>query len=166
MKLFKLRRSDKGDSELLSFMIIFPLLMFMILFLVDFSMYSMNRSTIESNARDAARTVAIMGGNGTPGNPTVLEATYGDSTACQDAGIGGGYTNTECTVWENLGDAGLVNTEITNVKCSPVMTKAVGQPVSCTVTWNYSGYTGFIGNGDQQTQGTSLSEVNLLGAGG
>ena len=75
--------SDKGDSELVSLLILLPLLLAMLISIIDSSMYFANRSQVQAAARDGARQVAIMGGAGN----TPIEKAYGSS--CDPASLSG-----------------------------------------------------------------------------
>ena len=63
-KFLKGLKSDRGES-LVSVLIVMPLLVVMLVTMVDFSVYILNQGQVRAAARDAARTVAIYGGNGT-----------------------------------------------------------------------------------------------------
>lgn len=169
---FKQFRSDRGDS-LVSAVIVLPLIIFLIFTAIDFSLYMGNRGMIQGIARDGARTVAIMGGDGTNNKGTTIEKAYGASraSACNDLDAASGYKSTnsaiECDLIKNLKNSkGLVNIQVNSVTCSPQYTTYIGQRVSCEIDWEYkgigvSGLT-FIDSTDSvKTTGTSESEVAL-----
>ena len=62
-RFFKSFKSDRGDS-LVSFIIVVPVLLMILITSVDYGIFMLNRGQIQAVARDAARTVAIYGGNG------------------------------------------------------------------------------------------------------
>ena len=76
---------DRGDSELVSLVLLIPLIVGILFTMIDMSVYFSNRAQIQSAARDAARTVAIMGGNGTSLSGTPIEVKYGSrrQKACE-----------------------------------------------------------------------------------
>lgn len=179
-KLMKRFASDSGNS-LVTLVIVLPLVVTFLITPIDFAIYSNNRSQLQSVARDAARTVAIMGGNGTQYTQTPLERQYADTTTpgarCgwEDfpadsrafEAYGKGLTTIECRTALLLnGHSGLVNTKITDVNCNPVFTSFIGQDVTCEIEWEYGGIPGSVFsalsfNRDQSVTGTSNSEVKL-----
>jgi len=182
-KLTKKLNSDKGDS-LVSTIIIFPLMIIMLVTAIDFSIYMANRGQIQGIARDGARTVAIMGGNGTNKQGTAIEAKYGNARSESCAGLESEAftsksTSIECNIIRNLENyKGLVNVEIKAVKCTPQKANFIGQRVSCEISWKYGGIPGstmtLMRNaasfnsdpalqGLNTTAGSSESEVNLNG---
>lgn len=168
-------RSDHGDS-MVSAIIVLPLLVAMLLTIIDSSIYLANRGQVQAIARDGARTVAIMGGNGNASMGTALEAKYGQSRAAACSGLTGGRasaalrdtsTPIECNIIRALNSAtGLVNTNIDAVTCTPQVTTFIGQRVACEVKWTYNGIPGsaisFLQLGKQNTTaGSAESEVML-----
>lgn len=181
-KLFKDNKDDRGNA-LVSSLFIFPLLIVMLITTVDFSMYLNNRAQIQGVARDGARTVAIMGGNGNATQGTPIEKQYGQSRASACNAVSGSKafnsssTAIECNMIASLDNhKGLVNVDVTGVKCSPTQANFIGQRVACEVRWVYGGMPasmlsmlqGSSGNseglrGVSVTAGSSESEVNLNG---
>lgn len=171
-KLISRLRSDRGNA-LVSAVIVFPLVVMFIVTGIDFSLYVSNRGQVQAVARDAARTVSIMGGNGTQSTGTPLEKAYGQTraSACNGLTSADGFksTNTaiECNAIKSIKEhKGLVNININSVTCSPSVATAIGQTVKCSVDWKYNGIPAsafsFIGsNGSNITEGTSQSEVRL-----
>lgn len=186
LKKFKKRfRNERGDA-LVSTIIIFPLMIIMLVTAIDFSIYMANRGQVQGVARDGARTVAIMGGNGNATKGTPIEAKYGSSKeeSCKDVNsdaLKPSTTAIECNIIKGLEThKGLVNVEITGVKCSPNKANFIGQRVQCEVSWKYGGIPGsgltLMRNGASfnedpalkginTTAGSSESEVNLNGIG-
>jgi Flp pilus assembly protein TadG len=149
--LFAKWRKDRGDSTLVSTIIVIPLIVAILITIVDTSMFFSNRAYIVNATRDAARTIAIFGGDGTPTTETPLEHAYGSvSDPC--AGLKSNpmiavkadpytaNTDVECQLMANLASsAGLVNTKITGVECGPNVSTFIGQQAYCDVTWSYAG---------------------------
>ena len=184
-KMKKRVGSDRADS-LVSAVFILPMLFFMLVTTVDFGIYLSNRGQIQAIARDGARTVAIMGGDGSASSSTSLEYAYGQnrSDVCKE--VTDQYTGTnisnkstiECNVIQSLSNnANLVNVEITNVNCGPNRATAIGQKTFCEVSWKNNGIPGSAMSftrgqdragdglgGTQVTRGSGESEVQL-GAG-
>lgn len=153
--LFKRLRRDKGDSTLVSTVIVIPLIVAILITIIDTSMFFSNRSFLINATRDAVRTVAIFGGNGTPTAETPLESAYGSNTnPCagdlrSNPMIDTTYdpatssTAVECQLMSNLASsAGLVNVKIKDVKCGPSKSSFIGQQAFCTVAWTYDGVPG------------------------
>lgn len=174
-------RSEEGNS-LISAIFIVPVMLFLLLTTVDYSIYLANRGQIQGIARDGARTVAIMGGDGTATKGTGIEVKYGvgdRSVACSgfnNAGITSNSSPIECNVAKALeNQTGLVNVKINSVTCNPSKTNSIGARTYCEVKWQYNGIPGSglglansIGgkqdvrlNGQNVTTGAAESEVNL-----
>lgn len=180
-------KSDKADS-LVSAVIILPMMFFMLITTVDFGVYMSNRATIQAIARDGARTVAIMGGDGTATSGTPLEAAYGQSrssvcTSAQNGIASSAYKSSEssaidCSVMSAINQStGLVNVEVSAVNCGPNASTFIGQRAYCEVKWSYGGIPGSAmsftrgDNGEQilggknTTTGSAETEVKFDGAG-
>lgn len=195
LKALKKRlKSDKADSEMVSLVLLLPLVLGILFTMIDTSIYFSNRAAVATVARDGARTVAIMGGNGTATTQTPIEHKYGLSKAEACAGLSthevvkkafSNPTTIECNVMRGLAEnSALVNVEITRVICSPNTSSYIGQRTSCAIEWNYGSIPGSAltlikGSkdsgevdvdkhgfaGEQKTIGTSESEVALPGSG-
>lgn len=186
-KIFARTKSDKADS-LVSAVIILPLMFFMLITTVDFGIYMSNRATVQAIARDGARTVAIMGGDGTVDRGTPLEASYGQSRAssctkaqegiASSAYIDAKSTAIECNVMSALNNStGLVNVEVSNISCGPDSSTFIGQRAFCEITWSYGGIPGSAmsftraSNGEQilggknTTAGSAETEVKFNSTG-
>jgi Flp pilus assembly protein TadG len=152
--------------------------------MIDTSIFFSNRSQIQSAARDAARTVGIMGGNGTAAQATPIEVRYGldRSTACARvtagspaaAALKSSSTPIECNLMAALSESrGLINTTFSSVTCSPTFTARVGANVKCEVQWSYGGIPGsaltLVTNADTEKAGvagqqtTSVSSTSEVG---
>lgn len=138
-------KDDRGSSELIAIILGFPLILFTMFSVIDISAYFVNLSSVKSVAQDGARTVAIVGGMGTATMATPLEARYGLTADACDSIVKGSSlykatsTPVECQVMKNMMATKLINTEVTEVTCTPMITKAVGDSTSCTVKWTYGG---------------------------
>jgi Flp pilus assembly protein TadG len=177
--VLKRLRSDRGDSNVVSLVIVLPLLVGLLFTIFDISCYFANRAYIQTVAHNGARTISIMGGNGTATTGTPIEKKYGlDRTAtCAEvssAGIAAAAKKTtstaiECNMMVALqGAAGLVNVSVQSVKCNPSATSSIGQRTSCEIQWKYDGTPGsgmsLLQLGQQNTTaGSSESEVNMGG---
>lgn len=191
--LLRRMRSDRGDSELVSLIILLPIVVGLLFTMVDTSIYFSNRAQVQAVARDGARTVAIMGGNGTGTQRTAIERQYGQDKSVACAGLDSNSvvtdaftaasTATECNMMQTLATSvGLVNVEVHSVACSPTQSSSIGERVSCSIQWTYGSIpaSGLLlirgttpeGNpdwskpglvGNNLTVGTSEAEVNLTG---
>jgi Flp pilus assembly protein TadG len=172
------RRSDRGDSQLVTFVLVMPLLFMLVVTMIDVSIYFSNRAVIQQVARDGARQVAILGGDGTATTRTQIEATNGETAACNSvtnpAARSANQTQVECKVLLRYEDSGLTNVTIDRVDCGPSFTTAVGQPTYCDVDWTYGGVPGavtsFLRGSDgaaplqhNRTRVTGEAEVNMTG---
>lgn len=174
------RHCDKGDSTLVTFVLVVPLFLMFVMTTMDTSMYFSNRATIQQIARDGARQVAIFGGSGTATARTPLEASYGGAGACRTvqnaASRTGDQTQVECSVLANFeaGGAGLSNVTVTKVECGPGRVDTPGGMTYCDVSWTYGGMPGstlsYIRNGEgesplqtNRTRVTARAEVSLTG---
>lgn len=155
-------KSDRGASSLISFILLVPLFLGLVITAVDLSFYFSNRAQVEAVARDAARTVAIFGGDGDVTMATSIEKSYGTSraTACSSgrADITNApnkyiFTNAdktdlsavECNVLAALANnTGLVSIsdEPVQVDCGPRQAQTVGTRTYCTIVYKYSGMPG------------------------
>lgn len=173
------RLRDGGASDLVVIILSLFLIIGIAVTIVDSFMYFNNRSNIYGFAHDSARSVAIMGGDGTAAQGTTIENTYGVSRASVCAGIGtaattqelaskvGNMSNIECALSDKLARANnLVNVRVKGVKCTPSLAQNIGQRTVCEVTWAYGGLPlsgfGFITLGkDTVTVGTGETEVQF-----
>lgn len=182
MKFFLKNRikSDKANS-LITAILVFPVLFIFLVSMIDFSIYLADRGQIQGIARDGARTVAIMGGNGDANSQTPIERKYGvnKSEVCANAGKGAvskgavkaTSTAIECNIMNAANNSkGLVNVQLTSVLCNPYMSTSIGETVTCEVKWTYKGIPGsafsFVKDIGQQTNvitGTAQSEVTMDG---
>lgn len=155
-------KSDSGASSLISFILLVPLFLGMVITAVDLSFYFSNRAQVEAVARDAARTVAIFGGDGDINYSTSIEKSYGANRAlaCSSSraditdapnkyiftnGIKSNLTAVECNVLAALANnTGLVSIsdEPVQVECGPRQAQTVGTRTYCTIVYKYSGMPG------------------------
>lgn len=182
-KSHKIHRRDKDKAEsIVSAVIVIPLVIAILFTMIDFGIFLMNRVVIQNSARDAARTVALVGGSGTASIATPIEKAYGNTFSCKavedDISKAGPHswlnkaynrgtsTPTECTLMHNLEHSALTNVIIKSVKCGPPYTASVGAPVECTINWQFNGLPGSglalvkLGN-EIRTIGTAESEVKF-----
>ena len=179
-KNMKRLRSDRGDSELVSLLIVLPLVLGILFTIIDTSIYFSNRAVVQTAVRDSARTVAIMGGNGTNSQATPIEKKYGTTIATACAGLStdprvknayrvGVSTVIECQALQSYkADTSLINVTINSLTCTPVVARGVGAKTSCTVTWKYGSIPGsalgFIQVSENNTTvGSSEAEVDYTG---
>lgn len=114
-------KGENGDSEVISVLFIIPIVILLLFAFIDVSMYFQTRSTVQTMTRDAARSVAIYGGNDSRLNPNSksISATLKDQL----------YKNGKCTV-SSCGSA-------PQVKCTPTVTNRAGQITTCSVRYQY-----------------------------
>lgn len=128
-KLKNKLKSDKASSEIVSALIILPIVFAILITMIDSAIYFSNRAQIQSTVRDSARSVAIMGGNGTDMQETPIEKKYGQNrnTLCNSiknndsvntALNSGKLTAIECNTLSTIANSsGLINIKITSIKC-------------------------------------------------
>jgi len=85
-KMLAKSREDRGSSALISFILLVPLFLGLVITAVDVSFYFSNRGQMEAIASDAARTVGIYGGAGTSDMATTIEKKYGNPTGACTSG--------------------------------------------------------------------------------
>lgn len=116
-------REERGSAELPVTIILLPFVLFLIFALIDMSFYMNTRSTVQSILRDGTRMVALYGGNSgsSPLNPTGknVDTIIADRL----------WQNGACT--QSICDAKPV------VSCTPNVSNALAQDVSCTVRYDY-----------------------------
>lgn len=157
--------SDRGDSTLVSTILVIPLILGILITMIDVSVYFANRGQVLNMVRDGARQVAIFGGDGTATATTPLEKAYGQSRATVCAGLSSNAvvkaafnnattTATECSVLRNIGNTnGLISLRVTSIQCGVApsggngdftnnKTSNIGQQVGCEVTWRYDSIPG------------------------
>lgn len=144
------RVDDKGDS-LVSLLLIIPLIFTMMLSALDVYFHQGNMATVQTLARDGARTISILGGddNGNK-NSSKLAKIHGVSkaTACgalasmknTTAASSNAYSSTECELATRVAmidGRGMTNLKVTDVTCGPSLTTApAGQGMTyCSITW-------------------------------
>lgn len=184
-RIAKRRHSDRADSTVVTFVLVFPLFFAFLITMIDTSVYFANRSVVQQISRDGARTIAIFGGNGDATTQSPLERSYGQPISCSSAQLDktAHRTSVECNVLRRLEEgSGLTNVTFAAgaVNCGPVRAQSVGETTYCQVTWRYGGIPGstmnFISVGRNDTTGkdgslftnnttrvTSESEVGMAG---
>lgn len=163
-KIRKLFGSDRGDSTLVSTILVIPLILGILITMIDVAVYFGNRGQILNVARDGARQVAIFGGDGTATQATPLERAYGQSRTTLCAGlstapmVSAAYSSSssaiECGVMRSIANTqGLISIRLTGVTCGVVpsggsgaftanATTNIGQQVGCEIRWRYDSIPG------------------------
>lgn len=178
----KLRRfwRDRGDSTLISTLFVLPLVLGILWSTIDAGIYFSNRSMMVSSARDGARTVAIMGGDGTATTATPLEKKYGQnrSSLCDSLNasqvVATAYnpsttSNIECAILKDISEnSSFVNTSVTAVACDPQQANSISQRTSCVIDWYYGSIPGSVlGVIKKPTEdGTTPGQYDQTGFGG
>lgn len=155
--------SDRGDSTLVSTILVIPLILGILITMIDVSVYFANRGQVLNMVRDGARQVAIFGGDGTATSATPLEKAYsGQSRATVCGGLSSNAvikdavksttTATECSVLRNIGTTnGLISFHVDSIECGVAnasgdftgsATTNIGQQVGCELTWSYDSIPG------------------------
>lgn len=121
-KLLK-RKDENGSAEIITTLFVMPFLLYLILALVDVSLYMNTRSSVESVTRDGVRQAAMWGGSSGEVrlNPTGKDV----STLIQNRLFNGD----KCTYSNCIAPP--------DVTCSPAVVNYSGTEISCTVTYKY-----------------------------
>jgi len=156
-------RSDRGDSTLVSTVLVIPLILGILITMIDVSVYFSNRGQMLNLVRDSSRQVAIFGGDGTATYVTPLEYAYGvnRTTACSGLDtrpmVANAYKSTtstaiECSLLKNISNSsGFVSVTVEDIQCGAAtsagnftLTKAllIGSQVGCELTWRYDSIPG------------------------
>lgn len=145
--------SESGSSEVITTLMVIPLVLWLIFSLIDTSLYMQARSEVQNVARDGARQVAIYGGNDSRLNP--------DNKAISQQVFDRLYQNGKCTA--SVCDAPPI------VTCTPNATTAGGQEVGCTIEYSYraiygnnpiTGFAGFLAQSFTVTE-TAFAETGF-----
>lgn len=132
----KKRRNEDGAADLVVTLFMLPLAVFLILALIDLSMYMNTRSSVESVLRDATRQSAMWGGTGTAYdgvrlNTTGLSAAQRISNSLM---ISDGTTS-KCKF------SNCVPGKPPVVTCDSVRVANAGATITCSVTYYYKTVT-------------------------
>ena len=130
------KNSDEGTANLVSMIFMVPIFIGLLFTMIDTSIFFFNRAQIQNAARDSARTVAIMGGNGrTPiaehhgmrhGQACSLDNIFGPAHARpSNAGLGAvGLNNASLSPIEcNLASTLIRNSSLMMVNLSSNLTR-------------------------------------------
>lgn len=115
-------RKENGDANIVTAILVIPIFIFLILALIDVSYYFQARSAVQSVTRDAARHVAIYGGNNN-------KALNPYSTTIAKKSLENLYKGGKCTA------SGC--SKPPKMSCTPGITTKAGAEVSCTTTYYY-----------------------------
>lgn len=120
-----LKKNEKGSSEVIVTVLLLPVMFFFLMALIDVGLYFQTRTTIQNQTRDAARQVAIWGGNESRLDPIYINSNKKDSIS--DRAL---VSLSESSVrLQNLN-----KTKKVNFSCTPNSTSQVSQTVSCTLS--------------------------------
>lgn len=172
-------RSNRAGSGIISVLTFTFILVALTISLIDWSMYSTARDSVTTASALGARDVAIMGGAGTGAQATVIEKKYGETRAeaCSFGRYEGGMGNRfakmikpgsnaiECGVIYKLSQSPINTVSFDSpgdgVKCSPAIAGKVGQTVSCSVQYTYTGVPGsaigFLHTKNQTSAGLAMT---------
>ncbi len=189
-------RSDRGDSTLVSTILVIPLILGILITMIDVSVYFSNRGQMLNLVRDSARQVAIFGGDGTAAYVTPLEYAYGvnRTTACATLNtrpmvsnaFGASSTAIECGLLKNVSNsAGFVSVTVESIQCGAAtsagnftLSKAllIGSQVGCELEWRYDSIPGsalgfmerlrFDDDGNQMNQRTKVNATSEVSQAG
>lgn len=121
-KLLK-RRDETGSAEIITTLFVMPFLLYLILALIDVSLYMNTRSSVESVTRDGVRQASMWGGTGQNVrlNPTGKSV---DTLIFERL-----YSGDKCTYSSCIAPP--------SVTCGPTQVSNAGTPITCSVTYKY-----------------------------
>lgn len=119
------RRNESGSAEVISMIFVMPFLLFLILALVDVSLYMNTRTSVQNVTRDAVRQSANWGGTSANIrlNPTGLNTAQLIKNRLYNSSTG------KCKY------SGCTTPPV--VTCTPAKASTAGTDISCTVTYKY-----------------------------
>lgn len=115
------RRKEKGSADIIVIMLTLPLIIFLIVSLIDVSLYFQARTQVHNATRDAVREAAIWGGVNSPLNPTGTTVT----------------TSLKNKLWQDGRCTPGQCQKAPTVSCTPNRTTRAGQELRCTTTYYY-----------------------------
>lgn len=137
------RRNERGSADLVTTLMLLPLLVFIILALIEVSVYMQTRTSVQNALADATRQVAAYGGDNTRLNPnsqaisTQLSNTLYRNGRCTYSHCENGKRPVvQCGIVQSTPSSGVPTFRSTAYATSP------GQEVACYVNYPYKGVTG------------------------
>lgn len=154
--LLKRIKKDNGAIGTVEFLLLFTLIIFLLLIIIDFGLMFSNKVVITNAVQNGARLVAVYGGE----NDTKISREYGAktvTTACTKFNATG---NGSCAVANELANGGL-NSQVTikKIQCGPGKARLIGERTWCSVDWEFKTISGIIQFGPQQSKASAESEV-------
>lgn len=132
-------RDESGSTEVVTTLIMIPLVLWLILSLIDVSLYFQARTSVQNVARDASRQVAVWGGNDSNLKPYQGSVSTNAYNSLYNVNTG------KCTVG--------ACSQPPTVTCTPSIAPNAGTEARCTVVYHYkainpgnplTGFTGFM----------------------
>jgi Flp pilus assembly protein TadG len=133
-KFVKKRRKEDGAADLVVTLFMLPLAVFLILALIDLSMYMNTRSSVESVLRDATRQSAMWGGTGTANQGVRLNTT--NTTTAQRV-----VSSLLTPDGKKCKFSNCVPGKLPTAVCNPVKVTVAGTTITCSVTYYYKTVT-------------------------
>lgn len=177
-------KSDRGDGNLISAILLLPMFFFLILTGVDMGFYFHNSNAVAESVRDGTRTAATYGHPGTSGKPSVIEKRHGaewgedqlqsyndgrntdpdNNSSILWASSGGDIQNSvEMQVAQQLENDSLYSIELRNINCDRDQQSGTENVrVGCDVQWRYSGIPGSVWTliTDRENNGWRVTSVS------
>lgn len=152
------KRREEGSSDVIVTLIFLPIFAFFLLALIDLGLYFQTRTIVQNNVRDAARQVALWGGDSSRLDPSIQ----------------GGRGNRDNTVSYRVGQTLIgnpstrLNFDNSNpIVCTPDETRIMNETVTCRTNGvQYrpitpgNPFTLFL-NGDISITENAISEVKV-----
>lgn len=131
--MFRKSRQEKGSADLITTLMILPLAFFLIIGMIDISLYFQSRTTAQNMARDAVRQVAMWGGTETRLSPYNVESTLESSLYSVS-----GQMRTTSRPAASCGIGSIPSTPPSINTTTRVQANDAGQNAYCIVSYKYT----------------------------
>lgn len=138
-RLKERKSSDRGDSNTISFLFAFVVLIMFFISVLDVGFYFNNRNIITNTATNGARLASIYGGVGDEKGTPIAQA-YGNKV--EDCKFNSNPV--VCSIERELEHAPLLEVEVRDINCGPKNTTKLGQRTYCEIKWEYAGLPGSV----------------------
>lgn len=116
------KRREGGSSDVIVSLIFLPIFAFFLLALIDLGLYFQTRTIVQNNVRDAARQVALWGGNDSRLDPSI-QGSRGDQANTVSVRMSRTLANNPSTRL-NFDNS-------TPITCTPDETRSMNEVVTC-----------------------------------
>lgn len=132
------RRRDENGNDVITSVFMLPLIIGLIVTMIDVSTYFQARSEVQNITKNAARTIALVGGNSAKIPLNNLGKTPSDIARSQ--------------LWDGSKCLPTACSAAPTVTCTPNIARSLNQTVTCTTVYRYQSAGGalvqWLGFGD------------------